>query len=74
MKYVIAVSIEVEADNEDTAAQLGYTFLNGRVPTELVVSNSKGLVKRIKLDPGMAKGMKSLGRATNDDQDEWVDE
>ena len=74
MKYVVAVSIEVETDNEETAAQLGYTFLNERVATELVVSNSKGQVKRIKLDPELAKGMRSLGRAAGDDQDEWADE
>jgi hypothetical protein len=42
VKYIVAVSVEVEAEDAAEAAALSYTLLTDEVPGNLVVSDTSG--------------------------------
>lgn len=62
-KYVVSVSIEVEADDDMSAAAPGYTMLNDEIPVELMVQGLASPARAVVLNLFQAK---QLDRGTID--------
>lgn len=68
MKYIVSVSVEVEADDDISAASLGYSILNDEVPVELTVLDLASPARTVALTLFQAKQLRSRGRATTSDE------
>lgn len=68
MKYVVSVSVEVEAEDDTSAAALGYTVLNDEVPVELTVQGLVSPARTVVFNFSQAKQLRSVGRATTSDE------
>jgi hypothetical protein len=63
MKYTVSVSIEVEAEDSEMAAALGYVLLNDETPRTLSVKDAASMNKDITLDSSLALDLREVAFA-----------